>query len=131
MADYLELLDWIEARDLTDAVDPVQLAVRLLVPPGSLLLELDEVRAAIGPLDPARLTYRWTHPDSRMEALEPAVFACVAEAARQGEPGPVTLARVARLARAAAEGTALDAGDAPPRRASRPPPPRLTESWFC
>ena len=37
--DYLELIDWIERARLIEHVDPVQLAMRLLVPPGSLLLE--------------------------------------------------------------------------------------------
>src|SRR5207237_198256 len=36
--DYLELLDFLEAHDLVDHVDPVQLTIRLLVPPRSLLL---------------------------------------------------------------------------------------------
>ena len=37
--------------DLADQVAPVQLAIRLLLPEGSLLLELPEVRAMIEPFD--------------------------------------------------------------------------------
>ena len=36
--DYVELVDWLIAEDLVDCVEPVQLAIRLLVPPGSALL---------------------------------------------------------------------------------------------
>ena len=37
--DYRELLDFIDAEGLIDHVDPVQYGLRLLVPPGSLLLD--------------------------------------------------------------------------------------------
>src|SRR5207244_5650634 len=37
--DYRELLDVVEAHALIDAIDSVQYSIRLLVPPGSLLLE--------------------------------------------------------------------------------------------
>ena len=36
--DYIDMLDLVEAHDLIHAVDPVQYSVRLLVPPGSALL---------------------------------------------------------------------------------------------
>ena len=40
--DYLYMLDMVEAHDLIDATDPVQLSIRLLVPPGSALLAKSE-----------------------------------------------------------------------------------------
>ena len=42
---YCDLLDTIAELDLVDHVAPIQLAIRLLVPEGSRLLELDEMRA--------------------------------------------------------------------------------------
>jgi len=42
--DYLDLLDFLERERLLDQVDPVQLAIRLLVPPGSLLLSRPGIR---------------------------------------------------------------------------------------
>ena len=42
--DYCDLLDTIAALDLVDHVAPIQLAIRLLVPAGSRLLERDEMR---------------------------------------------------------------------------------------
>ena len=56
--------------DLVEHVAPIQLAIRLLIPEGSRLLELDEVRPLIGPFDPKTLTYRWAHPDPRVDALQ-------------------------------------------------------------
>ena len=60
---YCELLQAIDALDLVDHVSPVQLVIRLLIPRGSRLLELDDVRAIVGPYSPATLTYPWRHPD--------------------------------------------------------------------
>src|SRR6185369_16622226 len=77
LEEYQELLDWIERRELIDHVDPIHLAIRLLIPPGSKLLELDETWQVIGELAPDRLSYQWKHPDPRMDALQRAVMAAV------------------------------------------------------
>jgi radical SAM superfamily enzyme YgiQ (UPF0313 family) len=69
LAGYCDLLDTIDELDLVDHVAPIQLAIRLLVPEGSRLLELDEMRRHIGAFDPVTLTYRWSHPDPRVDSL--------------------------------------------------------------
>jgi len=113
-----------------DHVDPVQLTIRLLVPPGSLLLTRPALRAAFGELDAAGLSHRWTHPDPRMDELQRGASALVARAADAGEDPVATLQRIRGLASRAAGKTA------PPAPFRRPPPerpiaPRLTEPWFC
>ena len=55
---YCDLLDTIAELDLVDHVPPIQLAIRLLIPEGSKLLELDEVKAVVADFDPATLAYR-------------------------------------------------------------------------
>jgi len=67
---YCELLDLIEELDLVDHVAPIQLAIRLLIPEGSRLLQLDEVRRLAGSFDANTLTYRWTHADERVDVLQ-------------------------------------------------------------
>src|SRR5206468_3725615 len=69
------------ARHVTivDHVDAIQLAVRLLIPPGSMLLALPETQAVLGPLEPEKLSYAWCHPDPRMDRLAHDVFAIVAD----------------------------------------------------
>jgi len=67
---YCDLLDTIEALDLVGHVAPIQWAIRLLLPEGSRLLELAEVRRLAGPLDPATLTYRWRHRDPAIDELQ-------------------------------------------------------------
>ncbi|MBI3457505.1 MAG: B12-binding domain-containing radical SAM protein [Candidatus Rokubacteria bacterium] len=129
LGDYREMLDFVEREGLVDHVDPVQYSIRLLLPPGSLLLESAAMRPYLAELVEADFYYRWTHPDPRMEALPEAVAALVAEAAECEEDAAVTFDRIRRLADDAA---GVPAG--PPRAPldpGRTRPPRLTEPWFC
>jgi hypothetical protein len=64
---YLDLLRVIRDLDLIDSVAPIQLAIRLLVPAGSKLLDLPDME--VGPFDSAALSYRWKHPDPAMDQL--------------------------------------------------------------
>jgi radical SAM superfamily enzyme YgiQ (UPF0313 family) len=127
LADYLALCHFIRAHGLEREVDPVQLSIRLLVPPGSLLLAIPEMRAHLGTLDDQGLTYRWVHPDPRLDRLQEEVASLVEEAARTGEGAALTFARIHELA-ARASGLAAPAAAGDP---GRPAPPRLTEPWFC
>jgi radical SAM superfamily enzyme YgiQ (UPF0313 family) len=127
--DYLELCRFIRAERLEDEIDPVQLSIRLLVPPGSLLLAEPALAAVFGPLDAEALTHRWQHDDPRMDRLEAEVAALVEEATAVGEPAAVTFARIHRRAGEIA-GVAVEAAPAVKLRRG-PPPPRLTETWFC
>jgi len=126
--DYRELLDFVETNGLVDAVDPVQFSIRLLVPPGSLLLESAALRPFLGELVEDQFYHRWTHPDSRMEALHAAVSSLVAGAAERREDAAVTFQRVRELADRSA-GVMPRPASAPVARRTRPP--RLTEPWFC
>jgi hypothetical protein len=55
--DYGAFLERIGAYDLVASVAPIQLALRLLVPAGSLLLDLPEMAAVLGPFDAGRLVF--------------------------------------------------------------------------
>jgi hypothetical protein len=125
---YLDLLAWVAAEDLVDHVDPVQYSIRLLLPPGSLLLELDSLRPHLGPLQAERFAHDWVHPDPRMDRLAHEVSALVGAAARSGEPASATFVRVRDAAHRAA-GRGVPPGRLPPRATA--PAPRLTEPWFC
>ena len=74
---YCDLLETIAELDLVDHVPPIQLAIRLLIPEGSKLLELDEVRGVVADFDPATLAYAWAHPDPRVDELQRQVAALV------------------------------------------------------
>jgi radical SAM superfamily enzyme YgiQ (UPF0313 family) len=128
--DYLDLLEWVAREGLVDHVDPVQFTIRLLIPPGSLLLSRPAIRPFLGALDLAGFTYRWTHPDPRMDALQRDMSALAEAGARSSEDPAVTFGRIRALAHARA-GTLEGVGAlrAPPPE--RPIPARLTEPWFC
>jgi radical SAM superfamily enzyme YgiQ (UPF0313 family) len=66
---YRELLELLVELDLVDHVAPVQLALRLLIPRGSRLLELEDVQTAIRVFDEPALLYRWQHADAQVDAL--------------------------------------------------------------
>lgn len=122
----VDLLDTFEGRGLWPNLDPVQLSIRLLIPPGSLL-EGDPT-VAFTTLDEAALTWRWRHADPRMDALHPRIAAEVEAGAAANADPLQTLGRVKALVYAAAglphrHVTVL----APDQRRV----PRLTESWFC
>lgn len=122
--DYIELVDWILREDLVDHLEPIQLAIRLLIPPGSALLETQASAPWLGELDAADFGYRWRHPDPRMDILFDNVSAQV-ERDAEGDPAASILA-IRALAYAAA-GREPSPIDPPARRFV----PHLSESWFC
>jgi len=143
LEDFFDLLAWVETHDLVDSVDPVQWTIRLLVPPGSLLLDDAALRPLLGPLDPLALTYTWRHPDPKLDLLQQLVARSVESAAAAGEPSEVTFRRIQAAARAVRDDTTGDAAaiaaaadrdfasSPTPVRPQRGQVPRLTESWFC
>lgn len=125
--DYIELLDFVESEGLTGCVDPVQFTIRLLVPPGSLLLDDPEIQQCLGALVPDAFTWEWRHPDQRMDRLHEVVTALVETAADGKSVAADTFFRILEAAYAAR-------GEGPPPRhipSAGLSPPRLTEAWFC
>ncbi|HXH08534.1 MAG TPA: CUAEP/CCAEP-tail radical SAM protein [Alphaproteobacteria bacterium] len=128
--DYLELFDIVEAEGLIDHIDPVQYTIRLLIPPGSLLLAQPALRPFLGPLDQAGFTYRWTHPDARMDILQHAATKLVEEATQRQEDPAQTFDRLRALA-AASRGDRSAPLALCALTPQRKRPPRLSEPWFC
>jgi radical SAM superfamily enzyme YgiQ (UPF0313 family) len=129
LADYVDMLDFVQDEGLIDHVDPVQYSIRLLVPPGSALLESPAMIPHLGRLVREAFHYEWAHPDPRMDELQRTVAAVVERASGAKEDPGVTFQRVRRLGETAAsmEPAGQTAGLAPGRRR----PPRLSEPWFC
>ena len=124
--DYLDLLQFIDTHGLVYHVDPVQYAVRLLIPPGSYLLNRPETKALSLVLDEASFSYTWVHRDARMDELHKTVNALVENDARAGVDALKSFYRIWRLA-------ADMQGQSPPieKKEAHLPAPRLTEAWFC
>jgi hypothetical protein len=123
---YCDLLGTIDALDLVDHVAPIQLAIRLLVPQGSRLLELDEIRRHLTVFDPATLTHHWTHPDPRVDELQREVMAAVGTRLTADRRSLFDEIRVLAHERA---GLPLRADTRPAR--ARATVPYLNEPWYC
>jgi hypothetical protein len=111
LADVRGILEFVAAHDLVGSVDPVQYTIRLLLPRGSLLLEL------LPPLpwDDDRLSYRW---ESDLDPLQRSL-AVLVEAAGD-EPTAVTYNRIREAVDLPTVTVTTDGNR-----------PRLTEPWFC
>ncbi len=122
---YRRLLVRLVDLALMEAVPPIQLAIRLLVPAGSYLLELPELRTRLAAFDPALLGYPWEHPDPRVDALQRAVQAWVEQSASR--PRAEVFGHIWALAHEAL-------GMAVPRlpeSALGQPIPHMSEPWYC
>jgi radical SAM superfamily enzyme YgiQ (UPF0313 family) len=128
MDGYLDLLRVIEQQGAIENVAPIQLGIRLLIPEGSRMLELEEVRRLVGLFDPQSLAYPWKNADSRMDALSETVQEIAAAAERQKESRPVTFERIWRAAHTAA-GLSAPKINLPAR--SQAGVPFLSEPWYC
>jgi radical SAM superfamily enzyme YgiQ (UPF0313 family) len=124
---YCDLLDTIEELDLVDRVAPIQLAIRLLVPEGSRLLTIEEMRAHVGAFDPATLAYPWSHPDPHVDQLHETVMRIVGK--RLTADRHIVFEEVAALAHERA-GVPRRRADTRPAR-SRATVPYLNEPWYC
>ena len=125
-----ELLSLLAELDLIDHVAPIQLAIRLLIPAGSKLLELAEVQEIVGPFDETALVYPWRHSDPRVDQLQGEIQALVRAATARGESRREIFAQVWLLAEQAAAGSPRPVP--PPVEArARATIPYLTEPWYC
>jgi radical SAM superfamily enzyme YgiQ (UPF0313 family) len=124
---YCDLLDTIASLDLIDHVPSIQLAIRLLIPQGSRLLELDEVKGMVAGFDPATLAYAWCHPDPRVDDLQKEVTALVG--VRVASDRRVLFEEISALAHDRAGLTRAVQPAAP--AATRAAVPYLDEPWYC
>jgi radical SAM superfamily enzyme YgiQ (UPF0313 family) len=123
---YLDLLRVLAAEELIENVAPIQLGIRLLIPEGSRLLELEEVRGTVGAFDPESLVYPWGNADARVDALSETVQSIAAEADRKKESRTAAFARIWEAAHAAA---GVIEAELPVRELRAVP--FLSEPWYC
>jgi hypothetical protein len=118
----VDLARFVDEHDLAGCIDPVHWSIRLLLPPGSLLLDVPELQSHLTGFDAELLGHQWKPIDPAMDDLQREIAALV-------EPGPsdrrggeqAEFADVCRVlgAPAPAPWTPADAR------------PHLTETWFC
>jgi radical SAM superfamily enzyme YgiQ (UPF0313 family) len=130
IAGYAQFLDTIGHLGLVDLVSPVQYSIRLLIPAGSRILELDDIARLVADFDPTALAYPWAHPDPRVDALHRSIVDIVQAGNRSATSrreifGQVWAATVALLGDG--HSTTLDLSHLPAPVAV----PQLTEAWYC
>ena len=128
---YCDLLDVLSEEQLIENVAPIQLAIRLLIPAGSRLLELAEVREMVGPFDQAALVYSWRHPDPRVDALCEEVQELVRVGDKLGRSRAQSFTRIWRAASTAASAAGVSEQRPEPVLVSRAAIPYLNEPWYC
>jgi radical SAM superfamily enzyme YgiQ (UPF0313 family) len=131
---YLDFLDTLAELDLIDNVSTVQYAIRLLIPRGSALLALPEVRALVGDeFDPDALSYRWHHPDPGVDDLFAQVDAAVRAALCKQWSKAEIFTHIRGLACDGLPDVAHDPTEIMQRATRRrhSPVPSLSEPWYC
>jgi radical SAM superfamily enzyme YgiQ (UPF0313 family) len=133
-----DLLDLTSYCDLIGNIDPVHFAIRLLVPPGSLLMSSGALDGLLGPYDTAGLSWTWESPDPRLDQVQRDISAVAVEAAADEWLATQAYEAVRATAEAALSTGGVGYGPPPPvtdtRLISAWAPddrPRLTEAWFC
>jgi radical SAM superfamily enzyme YgiQ (UPF0313 family) len=123
---YLDLLRVLAEEELVENVAPIQLGIRLLIPEGSRLLELEEVRRGVSAFDGESLVYPWRNEDGRVDLLSETVQAIAADGERKKESRVAAFARIWEAAYSAA------GIDAPKLRVTEGRGvPFLSEPWYC
>ena len=127
---YLDMLSLMAELDMAESISPIQLAIRLLIPAGSKLLELAEVREQVGEFDEGKLSYPWMHCDARVEQLFQDVRETVGRTEALGQTRSEIFPQVWELAERAPgkKGGATFKMSPLPARATLP---YINEPWFC
>jgi len=124
---YFDLLETIVDRNLIAAVPSIQLAIRLLIPSRSRLLELTEIATLVGGFDSEKLVYPWCHSDPALDSLAENISHIVAAAEKRKESRSETFARI--------WDAAAQLQEIPPASfrhvALQRPAPYLSEPWYC
>jgi radical SAM superfamily enzyme YgiQ (UPF0313 family) len=123
LAGYCAFLREIAELGLIDSVAPIQLAIRLLIPEGSLLMELPEIRGRVDPFDPRSLAYPWRSDETAVDRLQSAIQTLVQAEERRHAPRIDIFRRIWSAAQTA------EFPDLP--LAARATIPYLTEPWYC
>lgn len=117
---YCDLLRAIRDSDLVENVAPIQLAIRLLIPAGSKLLELSDLN--VGAFDSAALSWTWQHPDPGMDQLCTELQKLVRDGSRRGSSRTELFQTIWEKAFGVLPDFHL---------ADRATIPYLTEPWYC
>jgi hypothetical protein len=128
---YLDLLQVLADQDLVENVAPIQLAIRLLIPAGSRLLDLSEIHDDVEPFDAAALVYPWKHSDPSVDALTAEVSKIVEREEKLRSTRAEIFTQIWHVA-----ARVCDGAPEMPEALRLPQPvraaiPHMNEPWYC
>jgi radical SAM superfamily enzyme YgiQ (UPF0313 family) len=124
---YFDLLETIADRNLVATVPSIQLAIRLLIPARSRLLELPEIARSADEYDSEKLVYSWRHSDPVLDTLAEDVSRIVASAEKAKESRSQIFERIWDVAARLQEMVPVPFCHVTSPR----PAPFLSEPWYC
>jgi len=125
---YRDLLSVIRDLDLIENVSPIQLAIRLLIPLGSRLLELEDLPLTPEVFDRDALSYTWANPDLAVDELANTIQGIVDHGESAGDSRSAIFTQIWQTAHE------IDGTDAPALLMTERPKmfvPRMSEPWYC
>lgn len=126
-ASYRDLLEVIADRELIPSVPPIQLAIRLLIPSRSRLLELPDLARIVDDFDSEKLVYPWSHSDPSIDELAARIFAIVSNEEKQKSSRAAIFERIWQAAFDSNSANQFPLRVATSHRAV----PFLSEPWYC
>jgi radical SAM superfamily enzyme YgiQ (UPF0313 family) len=130
LAGYEEFLMAVAELELIENVQPIQLAIRLLIPSCSRLLQLREVQEIVGPFDQTSLSYPWKHADPRVDSLQRELERTIQFSIKL-DYDRSTIFEYAWHLLQQAKGAEDKVLPTLPALAARATIPYLTEPWYC
>jgi radical SAM superfamily enzyme YgiQ (UPF0313 family) len=125
---YFQLLQQIRNLELVENVTPIQYAIRLLVPNGSWLVEHLKSDNMLGDYDAEALSYRWQHPDPRMDCLHDKILDIIKNGTRKNDTRHKIFNEIWCLTQDMLGNTPLPQPLLPPALLN--PVPQLSEPWY-
>lgn len=126
-----DLFEQLNRLDLVEAVAPIQLGIRLLIPPGSRLLELEEVQAMVSPFDAEALVYPWQNPNPAIDRLCEELQEIVASSEKLKLGRTATFEKMWQAVNHAANREYYRPEQTLVASRATVPVPYLNEPWYC
>ena len=126
---FLDLLDTIGRLELINNIAPIQLAIRLLIPNQSALLELKELKKYIKSYNQESLSYIWQNPDESVEELCANIQKIVAKSSQLSQSRLNTFKSIYAVAAQANDKDPTVFPFSPPINPTKIP--NMSEPWFC
>ena len=124
---YIDLLEHVYAQALINSVPSIQLVIKLLVPKGSHMFNIDGFEKLMQPFDDNTLGYPWNNPDTRLDELQKEVMSIVEKADVSEADRFDTFVCVWEAAHRVADRNA----PALIKRADDVVIPHMSEPWYC